>query len=92
MKDFNLKIGIAAYGVVGKIRRKIIDNISGVKSVGISYKNPKYKILFFSCLNLVFNEVFHTSLTCFSEKFPIWRFLKRKSAITQPHSLDIHIR
>ena len=45
MRKPNLKVAIVGYGVVGKIRRKIIDNISGVKSVGISDKNPKYKIL-----------------------------------------------
>ena len=30
MKESNLKIGIAGYGYVGKKRRKILDNISGV--------------------------------------------------------------
>ena len=44
MKESNLKIGIAGYGYVGKKRRKILDNISGVKIVAISDKNPKYKI------------------------------------------------
>ena len=61
MKDFNLKIGIAGYGVVGKLRRKILDNISGVKIVAISDKNPKYKILsknikFFNNYKKLINE------------------------------------
>ena len=44
MKKSNLKVGIAGYGHVGKKRRKILDNIPGVKIVAISDKNPKYKI------------------------------------------------
>ena len=44
MKEPNLKIGIAGYGYVGKKRRQILDNISRIKIVAISDKNPKYKI------------------------------------------------
>ena len=43
MKNYNLKVGIAGYGDVGQKRRKILDNIPGVKIVAISDKNPKYK-------------------------------------------------
>jgi len=45
MKEPNLKIGIAGYGYVGKKRRQILDNISRIKIVAISDKNPKYKIV-----------------------------------------------
>ena len=59
--DTDLKIGIAGYGVVGKIRRKIIDSIPGLKIVAISDKNPKNKISskeikFFDSYNKLFNE------------------------------------
>ena len=66
MKSY-LKIGIAGYGVVGKIRKKILDKIPGVKVVAISEKNPKnralikgikffdnYKKLFTEDLDIVF--------------------------------------
>ena len=43
--DSYLKVGIAGYGVVGKKRKKILDNIPGVRVVAISDKNPKNKIL-----------------------------------------------
>ena len=61
MKNYNLKVGIAGYGYVGQKRRKILDNIPGVKIVAISDKNPKYKtqekkIKFFSNYNRLFHE------------------------------------
>ena len=39
-----LKIGIAGYGVVGKKRKKILNNIPGLKVLAISDKNPKNRI------------------------------------------------
>ena len=56
-----LKVGIAGYGVVGKKRKKILDNISGIKVVAISDKNLKNKILsnkvkFFKDYKELFNE------------------------------------
>ena len=39
-----MKIGIIGYGVVGKKRGEILNNISGVKIVAISDKNPKNRI------------------------------------------------
>ena len=59
--SFNLKVGIAGYGVVGKKRRKILDKIPGVTVVAISDKNPKNKISeknvkFFSDYKKLFNE------------------------------------
>ena len=61
MKESDLTIGIAGNGVVGRKRRKILDNIYGVKIVAISDKNPKYRILskeikFFSNYKKLFNE------------------------------------
>ena len=41
----DLKIGIAGYGIVGKIRKKILDGITGLKVVAISDKNPKNRVL-----------------------------------------------
>jgi len=57
----DLKVGIAGYGVVGKIRKKILDSISGLKIVAISDINPRNKILdkevkFFNNYNKLFNE------------------------------------
>jgi len=57
----DLKIGIAGYGVVGKIRKKILDSIPGLKIVAISDKNPKNKISskeikFFDSYNKLFSE------------------------------------
>ena len=43
--DSYLKVGIAGYGVVGKNRKKILDNIPGVRVVAISDKNKKNRIL-----------------------------------------------
>ena len=43
--DSYLKVGIAGYGVVGKKRKKILDNIPGVRVVAISDKNKKNRIL-----------------------------------------------
>ena len=59
--SFNLKVGIAGYGVVGKKRRKILDKIPGVKVVAISDKNPKNKtseknVKFFNDYKKLFNE------------------------------------
>ena len=56
-----LRVGIAGYGVVGKKRKKILDNISGIKVVAISDKNLKNKILsnkvkFFKDYKELFNE------------------------------------
>ena len=39
MKNSSIKIGIAGYGVIGKIRRKIIDKISGVKTTSADFSN-----------------------------------------------------
>ena len=39
-----LKVGIAGYGVVGKKREKILNNIPGLKILAISDKNPKNRI------------------------------------------------
>ena len=60
MKSF-LKVGIAGYGVVGKKRKKILENIPGVKIVAISDKNPNNKIIskkinFFNDYKKLFNE------------------------------------
>ena len=60
MKTY-LKVGVAGYGVVGKKRKKILDNIAGLKVVAISDKNPKNKISskkvkFFNNYNKLFNE------------------------------------
>ena len=57
----DLKIGIAGYGVVGKIRKKILDGITGLKVVAISDKNPKNRVLskkikFFDNYKKLFNE------------------------------------
>ena len=57
----DLKIGIAGYGVVGKIRKKILDGITGLKVVAISDKNPKNRVLskkikFFDDYKKLFNE------------------------------------
>ena len=57
----DLKVGIAGYGVVGKIRRRILDSIPGLKIVAISDKNLKNKVLgkkvkFFNSYNKLFNE------------------------------------
>ena len=43
MKESYLKIGIAGYGYVGKKRRAILNNISGVKIVAISDNDTKKK-------------------------------------------------
>ena len=57
----DLKVGIAGYGIVGKKRKKILDNIPGIKIIAISDKNPKNrisskKIKFFNDYNKLFNE------------------------------------
>ena len=57
----DLKIGIAGYGIVGKIRKKILDGIAGLKVVAISDKNPKNrvfskKIKFFDNYKKLFKE------------------------------------
>lgn len=57
----NLKVGIAGYGVVGKIRKRILDSIAGLKVVAISDKNPKNKVLskkikFFNNYKKLFRE------------------------------------
>ncbi len=57
----NLKVGIAGFGVVGKIRKKILDNFSGIKVVAISDKNLNNKvsnngIKFFNNYKRLFNE------------------------------------
>ena len=59
--DSYLKVGIAGYGVVGKKRKKILDNIPGVRVVAISDKNKKNRILnkninFYDDYNKLFNE------------------------------------
>ena len=61
MKKSYLKVGIAGYGYVGQKRRKILNNISGIKIVAISDNNPKYrinekKIKFFKNYNDLFSE------------------------------------
>ena len=40
-----IKIGIAGFGKVGKIRKKILDKIPEVKIVAISDKNLKNKVM-----------------------------------------------
>ena len=59
--NLNLKIGIAGYGVVGKKRKKILDNIPGVEVVAISDINTENKvnnknIKFFKNYKDLFNE------------------------------------
>ena len=59
--DSYLKVGIAGYGVVGKKRKKILDNIPGVRVVAISDKNKKNRILnkninFYNDYNKLLNE------------------------------------
>ena len=61
MKESNLKIGIAGYGYVGKIRKRILDTIPGIKIVAISDKNPKNgifskQIKFFKSYKNLFKE------------------------------------
>ena len=61
MKESYLKIGIAGYGYVGKKRRHILNNISGIKIVAISDNDPKKKISdkkikFFYNYKKLFNE------------------------------------
>lgn len=56
-----LKVGIAGYGLVGKIRKKILDKIPGVRVVAISEKNQKNRVLskgikFFDNYKKLFNE------------------------------------
>jgi len=56
-----LKVGIAGYGVVGKKRKKILDNIPGIDVVAVSDKNPKNRILskkikFFNDYKKLFKE------------------------------------
>ena len=56
----DLKVGIAGHGVVGKIRRKILNSIPGLKIVAISDANPRNKILskevkFFDNYNKLYN-------------------------------------
>ena len=60
MKSY-LKVGIAGYGVVGKIRKKILDKIPALKVVAISEKNKKNRVLskgikFFDNYKKLFNE------------------------------------
>ena len=57
----HLKVGIAGYGVVGKIRKKILDKIPALKVVAISDKNKKNRVLskgikFFDNYKKLFNE------------------------------------
>ena len=57
----NLRVGIAGFGVVGKIRKRILDDFSGIKVVAISDKNLKNKaskngIKFFDNYKKLFNE------------------------------------
>tara|TARA_B100001559_G_C16429896_1_gene589320 strand:- start:32 stop:1039 length:1008 start_codon:yes stop_codon:yes gene_type:complete len=59
--SFELKIGIAGYGVVGKKRKKILDQIKGIKIVAISDKNLKNKVTskninFYNDYKKLFNE------------------------------------
>jgi len=56
-----LKVGIAGYGVVGKKRKKILDQIKGIKIVAISDKNLKNNsvnknINFYNDYKKLFNE------------------------------------
>ena len=43
MKNYNLNIGIAGFGEVGKKRKKVLDKIKGVTILAISDKNKKNK-------------------------------------------------
>jgi len=61
MKNYNLNIGIAGFGEVGKKRKKVLDKIKGVTILAISDKNKKNKpfnknIKFFNDYKKLFNE------------------------------------
>ena len=62
MKNYNLNIGIAGFGEVGKKRKKVLDKIKGVTILAISDKNKKNKpfnknIKFFNDYKKLFNIV-----------------------------------
>jgi predicted dehydrogenase len=61
VKNYNLNIGIAGFGEVGKKRKKVLDKIKGVTILAISDKNKKNKpfnknIKFFNDYKKLFNE------------------------------------
>lgn len=74
MKDNNLKIGIVGFGDVGQRRKKVLDNIKGIKITAISdikskYKKLNKKIKFYSNFKKLLNNKLDTVFISLPNKY-----------------------